>query len=341
MTATRWNVAAPFFRTAVDADNRWIDDFVDEPDLMFTKVGTAARQSPWHSRGGRGTPLSSWRHFWQHAADAFDADGIVTVFPQLAAMAGLRNRLNRKRIPLVAWCFNVGLLPDGTRRQMAQFALRNVARIVVHSTDEVPLLTEYLGVGPGVVEFVPLQRAAIDHWSEEETVEPFAVAMGSANRDYRLLVEAARQTRLPVKIVAAPRLLADLDVPDNVEVLSNLKPVECLTLAQQARFSLVPLADVKVASGQVTVVEAMRLGRPIAATRSSGTKDYIEDGVSGLLVPPGDVTAMAQAMERLWQDGALRTTLSRNAAAFAEASLSDQAAAGALVRILRDVSAAG
>lgn len=340
MSATRWGVVAPFFSSSPDADNRWIDDFVRAPDLVFTKFGASANRSAWHTRSGRGTPLAEWRDIWNHAAQAFDADGIITVFPQLATAAGLRKRLGGKKIPLVAWCFNIGRLPGGARRMLAKFALREATRIVVHSTDEVPLLTDYLGVAPGIVQFVPLQRGALEPWMAEETAHPFAVAMGSANRDYPLLIEAARRSGLPLKIVAAPRLIAGLDVPDNVELLSNLTSAQCLELAQRARLSIVPLADVDVASGQVTVVEAMRLRRPIIATRSTGTQDYIEHGYSGLLVPQGDVPAMSEAMERLWQDADLRGDLCRNAAAFAAANLSDEAAAVNLERVLREAMAA-
>ncbi|MBF0186628.1 MAG: glycosyltransferase [Magnetococcales bacterium] len=46
----------------------------------------------------------------------------------------------------------------------------------------------------------------------------------------------------------------------------------------------------------ITILEAMGLGLPVIATRSGGPEELIQDGRSGLLTPPGDATALAQAI---------------------------------------------
>jgi len=46
----------------------------------------------------------------------------------------------------------------------------------------------------------------------------------------------------------------------------------------------------------MTVIEALSCGRPVVATRSGGPQDTVEEGV-GVLVPPGDAEALAEAME--------------------------------------------
>jgi glycosyltransferase involved in cell wall biosynthesis len=53
------------------------------------------------------------------------------------------------------------------------------------------------------------------------------------------------------------------------------------------------------------VREAMALSRPVVATDVGGNADLIEDGVSGLLVPPRDVPTLAAAIVRLLSDGEL------------------------------------
>jgi glycosyltransferase involved in cell wall biosynthesis len=59
------------------------------------------------------------------------------------------------------------------------------------------------------------------------------------------------------------------------------------------------------------VLESMAAGLPVVATRVGGTTEAIEDGISGLLVPPQDVRALAGAMLRLLQDAALAASLAR------------------------------
>ena len=47
------------------------------------------------------------------------------------------------------------------------------------------------------------------------------------------------------------------------------------------------------------VLEAMAAGRPVIASNTSGIPDLVQDGVTGYLVPPGDVTAFANALEKM------------------------------------------
>ena len=55
--------------------------------------------------------------------------------------------------------------------------------------------------------------------------------------------------------------------------------------------------------------EAMAHGRPVVATRVGGLADAVDDGVTGLLVPAGDVAGLRAAIERLLGDPELRARL--------------------------------
>jgi glycosyltransferase involved in cell wall biosynthesis len=57
------------------------------------------------------------------------------------------------------------------------------------------------------------------------------------------------------------------------------------------------------------VVEALAAGTPVVATDVGGVAEVVEDGVNGLLVPPGDPGALAAALRRYLEDEALRARL--------------------------------
>jgi glycosyltransferase involved in cell wall biosynthesis len=50
------------------------------------------------------------------------------------------------------------------------------------------------------------------------------------------------------------------------------------------------------------LIEAMAMGLPVVSTAIGGVPEIVEDGVSGLIVPPGDAAALAGALEALIRD---------------------------------------
>ncbi|MCZ7450149.1 glycosyltransferase family 4 protein [Agrobacterium rhizogenes] len=60
------------------------------------------------------------------------------------------------------------------------------------------------------------------------------------------------------------------------------------------------------------VVEAMMCGRPVVATRGGGVTEIIRDGETGLLVPPGDASALAAALGAILSDPALAQRLGQS-----------------------------
>jgi glycosyltransferase involved in cell wall biosynthesis len=61
------------------------------------------------------------------------------------------------------------------------------------------------------------------------------------------------------------------------------------------------------------LLESMAAGAPTVATRVGGTPEALVDGVTGLLVPPADTTALATAIVRLLNNPSLATHLGRAA----------------------------
>jgi len=59
----------------------------------------------------------------------------------------------------------------------------------------------------------------------------------------------------------------------------------------------------------VSLMEAMATGVPVVATRTGAVPELVEDGVTGLLVPPGDTEALAAAIARLAGDDMLAERL--------------------------------
>jgi glycosyltransferase involved in cell wall biosynthesis len=66
----------------------------------------------------------------------------------------------------------------------------------------------------------------------------------------------------------------------------------------------------------LSMVLAMGAGLPVVATRVAGIPEVVEDGVSGLLVPPGDTAALGDALARVINDDTLSVLMGQAARAY-------------------------
>jgi glycosyltransferase involved in cell wall biosynthesis len=88
----------------------------------------------------------------------------------------------------------------------------------------------------------------------------------------------------------------------------------------------------------VAAREAMAWGRPVVASAVGGLTDAVVDGVTGLLVPPGDAAALRAALERLLGDAALRGRLGAAARETAQRELAFAVAAERLHDVYRSAA---
>ena len=81
------------------------------------------------------------------------------------------------------------------------------------------------------------------------------------------------------------------------------------------------------------IVEGMLARRPVIATAAGGVGEIIDDGRTGVLVPPGDAAAIARAVQALRDDPGRAAALAAAGAAHARQAFS----VGAMVRGVRAV----
>jgi colanic acid/amylovoran biosynthesis glycosyltransferase len=87
------------------------------------------------------------------------------------------------------------------------------------------------------------------------------------------------------------------------------KVAEWLGAADVVVAPSVPSKDGRREGIPVALMEAMACGAPVVASRLSGIPELVEDGVTGVLVPPADEPAIAAAIAGLLQDPARRQRL--------------------------------
>ncbi len=122
---------------------------------------------------------------------------------------------------------------------------------------------------------------------------------------------------------ALEQLTRSLALGDRVRFLGFVTEAEKLALLRRTWAML--LASPKEGWG-LTNVESAACGTPVVASNSPGIRESVRDGVTGFLVPHGDVDGFAAAMDRLAADPALVTSMGRDARVFADTFTWDNAA---------------
>lgn len=95
-------------------------------------------------------------------------------------------------------------------------------------------------------------------------------------------------------------------------VLFTGTKLDVAAILSQAAVSVAPSLSEGLSN---VVLESMAAGVPVVATRVGGTPELLEDGVTGLLVPPCDAPALAAAIGRLLEDEPLARRLGEAARA--------------------------
>ena len=120
------------------------------------------------------------------------------------------------------------------------------------------------------------------------------------------LVMAGQEKGVMANVVAAAQ---GLGVADAVEILGFLDEGQKREAAARCDIFI---NTTHVDNAPVGVVEMCALGLPVVSTNVGGIPDLLSNGATGLLVPDGDIAAMADAVLRLVGDPSLAARLSRN-----------------------------
>jgi glycosyltransferase involved in cell wall biosynthesis len=157
--------------------------------------------------------------------------------------------------------------------------------------------------GLGIASDTPLIVCAA-RLEREKDVQSLIAAMTdvrAAIPEVRCVVagQGAQQEMLTAQINAA-------GLQGTVELLGFRTDAQALIQAGDV-FVLPSLAE----PFGLVILEAMALGRPVIATDAGGPREIVEEGVTGLLVPPSDPPALAAAIRKLLADRQATETMGR------------------------------
>ncbi len=222
----------------------------------------------------------------------------------------LRSIVGQTYPPLIILSFNLqGILSHFLG--LARFGMRTVSRVVVFTPFEVEQYQRLLSLAPEAISYCAHGWFDPMRWyvpGENQKLEDLAQAgkfiftSGRSYRDYETLARAVEGTEVCVKVSSRPFNLARINLPKNIEPMGWLDYRVHQDYLYESSFYVVPLQNITFAGGDSSLLAAMSFGKAVVATRSPSTETYLEHGQTGLLVEPGDIEGMRQAILYLWRN---------------------------------------
>lgn len=273
-------------------------------------------------------------------ARAVLADGITHLHAHFASLAGrmawLASRLTGVPYTLTTHAkdiFHASVDPAWLRRVCA-----DAERVIAISRfNEAHLQQVLAGTGARIsLQYNALELDRFAYRDPQPVHEPLRVAAVGRlveKKGFHHLVEAtaalvAAGRSVEVRIAGAGELAAQLraqvdaaGLGDRVRLLGPLPQNEVTELVRWADVfaaPCIPGADGNIDGLPTVVLEAMALGTPVIGTAVTGLPEVIEDGRTGVLLEPGDVTGLTDALARFADGDQPGPALARTARALIE-----------------------
>jgi phosphatidyl-myo-inositol alpha-mannosyltransferase len=242
-------------------------------------------------------------------------------------------------LPLVGTfhSFSEGRVPNGLANLMGAWRVLNRLRVRI-AVSEAAAWTgrRFFGghytIIPNGVHVDPEVVARVGHKTPSERLRIVFVGQAVERKGLPLLLRSfeALRDHIPTELTVigptaeelSPLMLDDRDV----RVLGKVDDARKREELERADVLCAP--SLRGESFGMVLTEAFAAGTPVVASNIAGYRDVVRDGVDGVLVPPGDPQALAEALHDLFDEPERRRDMARAAAAdvgrFAWPAVADQ-----------------
>lgn len=278
------------------------------------EVTVSRRDSDWGKSGAR-KYLHHMRQAvkFMRAASNFEAAVLATVGIEAFFVAGWRQALCPNTVLMATDL----LMPRPSRAlHIVGPWLKRLDGFACIRRGDIDTLESRFGVPRERCFFVPFP--ASEEVEEAAHSEDYIYSAGDAHRDWPTLAEALISLPHPVRIATRFDLsgLSGLGThAPHIALLGAQSPEAGRALASRAALVVLPMEDTLLPSGPLVLLDAMAMGKAVVATDVNGTRDYVLDGLTAVLVPPRDARALALAIDGLMRDEGRRRQMGAHARA--------------------------
>ena len=258
-----------------------------------------------------------WAQAWLTRSERRDAVATVAMFESEGHGLALYRRILRRRQPplIIIGCWLADLArAGGPRRSLYQWLYKSVDVVVVLSGNQRDTLSELLEIPAARIAVVRF-GVDLDELEQVSTSEDGSIVAAGRDlgRDWGTLAQAVHGSGWNVNLFTRSQQVAGLALPEEIELHGTVGRESYLKALAAATVVAIPTYVREYPTGQTVLLEAMALGKACVVTDTPAMREYVEDGVTGLLVPPGNAEAFREAVAVLMTDTVQRRSIGMNA----------------------------
>lgn len=306
---------------------RWIADKTD-PKIDWTFYSTAqftrlnSIKRPYLARYL--TALIAVFYAKKHKADL-----IVTHGTKITVWVGIFKSLLGIKTHHLAWAFTLPFYEKHSKlyKALIRFGVKDVDRFIMFSNIEIRNYPRYLNMSADLFHMIPwcVNTPQVDEHAEALVAGRYVAAMGSQGRDYKTLVEAVKTLpQIKLVIVAIPENLTAIEIPDNVQVFTQIPWEKTINIAYHSEIMVLPLLSDAIPCGHGTLITQFLLNKATIVTDSDAMEGYCFPGKNVLTYKAQDVDSLRQVLMALWDNPQRAKQLTENAMRFALTQCSEK-----------------
>ncbi len=253
----------------------------------------------------------------------YDAYLVFNGGVQQAAASLIAKVLFKSRIRVYFWDTNL----QNPGKNIKSTIKKTIKKLLFLSVDYFLVMHKYTlpyekiyGISKSKIKYIPFKANVYDSLSRYNPLDHgYILSCGASHRDYGCLIEALKNTVLPLTIVMPDPSLASYhntflfdnsDLPSNIRIeYSDFDPFRWNKKIAESKFVVIPINKDSIQPAGISVyLSAMALGKAVVITEGASTIGLI-DNERAVLVPPNDPIELRHAIEKLYFDDDLRERL--------------------------------
>lgn len=188
-------------------------------------------------------------------------------------------------------------------KQVMKYILHGIYidKLIVFSENEIEYYANIFNLKEDKFIFLPLSMATLPEQPviTEMQSRRYVLSVGRSNRNYEFLIDALNNEKYEVEIICD--VLKKKSLPKNIHIHNDIFYSDMLKWMYNCYCVVIPLKDLNISSGQLVLLQAMQMKKPIIITNSKGVQNYIINEYNGLVINNAK-DELLKSLNRIYSD---------------------------------------